>query len=292
MRAFVKKEPIHKGWSCDSKYCVADEQGETYLLRVTPFEKSASREHMFRLQQAVAALDVPMCRPVEMGTCEEGVYILQTWIDGQDAEDVIPGLPETEQYALGLEAGRILKKIHTIPAPADQPEWEVRFNAKMDRKIRMYEECPVHFSGADRIIDYINANRHLLAGRPQCFQHGDYHIGNMMLEQGKLVIIDFDRFDFGDPWEEFNRIVWCAQASPVFASGMVDGYFDGPVPLEFWKLMALYVCSDTIGAFAWAVSFGERELQAMQKRASDVLRWYDTMRNPIPIWYHACEKLK
>jgi hypothetical protein len=33
----------------------------------------------------------------------------------------------------------------------------------------------------------------------------------------QLYIIDFNRSDFGDPWEEFNRIVWCAQAAPVFA---------------------------------------------------------------------------
>lgn len=285
MRAFVKKDPIHKGWSCDRKYCVTDEYGEKYLLRITPREKSASRENMFRMQQAAAALDVSMCRPVEMGTCDEGVYILQTWVDGQDAEDVIPGLPEAEQYGLGLEAGRILKKIHTIPAPADQPEWEARFNAKMDGKIRMYEACPIRFPGAERMIDYINANRYLLAGRPQCFQHGDYHIGNMMMEQDKLVIIDFDRYDFGDPWEEFNRITFCAQAAPVFACGIVDGYFDGAVPMEFWRLMALYICSDTLGAFAWAASFGARELQTMQNRASNVLRWYDNMRNPVPTWY-------
>ena len=107
----------------------------------------------------------------------------------------------------------------------------------------------------------------------------------MMMENGNIVIIDFDRYDFGDPWEEFNRITWCAQTAPVFACGMVDGYFDGPVPMEFWKLMALYVCSDTVGACAWAVSFGERELQTMQKRASDVLHWYDHMQNPIPSWY-------
>ena len=29
--------------------------------------------------------------------------------------------------------------------------------------------------------------------RPQVFQHGDYHIGNMMIENGKLIIIDFDK---------------------------------------------------------------------------------------------------
>ncbi|MEK3769068.1 hypothetical protein MKY14_10950 [Paenibacillus sp. FSL R5-0887] len=28
-----------------------------------------------------------------------------------------------------------------------------------------------------------------------------------------------DRFDYGDPWEEFNRIPWCALTSPEFASG-------------------------------------------------------------------------
>lgn len=285
MRTFVEKEPIQKGWSCDSKYRVTTPEGEAYLLRITPFEKSASREQMFRMQQEVAALGVPMCCPVEMGICEEGVYMLQTWIDGQDAEDVIPGLAEERQYALGLEAGRILRQIHRIPAPADQQEWDARFGAKMERKIRMYEECPIKFDGAEHIIAYLRANRHLLAGRPQSFQHGDYHIGNMMLQQGKLVIIDFDRYDFGDPWEEFNRITWCAQAAPVFACGMVDGYFDGTVPMEFWKLMALYIGSNMLSSIPWAIPFGEQEVQTMLHQAADVLRWYDNMQNPVPAWY-------
>ena len=80
----------------------------------------------------------------------------------------------------------------------------------------------------------------MLAGRPQTFQHGDYLIGNLMIgSDSSLYIIDFNRCDFGDPWEEFNRIVWCAQKAPVFASGMVDGYFDGAVPADFWRLLAL-----------------------------------------------------
>ena len=62
----------------------------------------------------------------------------------------------------------------------------------------------------------------------------------------QLYIIDFNRTDFGDPWEEFNRIVWCAEASPLFATGMVNGYFDYDVPIQFWKLLALYVSSNTL----------------------------------------------
>ena len=285
MFTFVTKDPINKGWSCDKKYCVTDADGSRYLLRITPLEKSANREDMFRMQKEVASLGVPMCQPVEIGKCDEGIYTLHTWIDGKDAEDVVPYLADSEQYALGLEAGRILKKIHSIPAPEGQQDWETRFNAKMDRKIRMYHECPIKFDGADKIIGYINNNRHLLAGRPQSFQHGDYHIGNMMIEKGKIVIIDFDRYDLGDPWEEFNRIVWCAQEAPIFASGIVNGYFDDEVPLVFWKLLALYISSNMLSSIPWAVPFGDAEIKTMLNQAKDVLEWYDNMQNPIPTWY-------
>ncbi len=286
MMKFINREPIDKGWSCDRKYCAMTADGTKYLLRITPKEKSAGRAEMFRMQQKVAALDVPMCRPVELGACEDGVYTVQTWIDGEDAESAIPFLPDTGQYVYGLEAGHILRKIHSIPAPETQEDWESRFNRKMDRKIQKYMECPIHYENGQAFIDYIRENRYLLKDRPQVFQHGDYHIGNMMIDRdGKLQIIDFDRYDFGDPWEEFNRIVWCAQKSPLFASGMVNGYFDGDVPLEFWKLLALYIASNTLSSVYWAIPFGQDEVNTMLNQAKDILRWYDNMRNPVPAWY-------
>lgn len=283
---FISKEPIRKGWSCDKKYCAVTADGTKYLLRITPEEKSASRTDMFRMQKEVAALNVPMCKPVEFGSCEEGVYSIQSWIDGVDAEEIVPALSDTEQYVYGLDAGRILRKIHSIPAPATQEDWESRFNRKMDYKIQKYSECPIKYENGQLFIDYINANRHLLKDRPQVFQHGDYHIGNMMIDRnGILKIIDFDRYDFGDPWEEFNRIVWCAQKSPLFASGMVNGYFDGEAPLDFWKLLALYISSNTLSSVYWAIPFGQDEVNTMLNQAKEVLAWYDNMRNPIPTWY-------
>lgn len=282
---FVSKEFVDKGWSADKKYKALTADGSKYLLRITPAEKSSNRPEMFRLQKKVAELGINMCSPIEFGTCAEGVYTVQTWIDGVDAEAMMPCFRECEQYDYGYEAGRTLRRIHSIPAPEGQPDWEMRFNRKMDRKIEMYRECPVQFEGAEHMIAYIEANRHLLKNRPQSFQHGDYHIGNMMIEKGRLVIIDFDRFDYGDPWEEFNRIVWCAQKVPVFATGMVEGYFGGAVPEEFWKLLALYISSNMLSSIPWAIPFGEKEINTMLNQAKDVLAWYDNMKNPIPTWY-------
>ena len=282
----VTREPIHKGWSGDAKYCVTTEDGNKYLLRITHHERAHRFYLCYQRMMEVAKLHVPMCLPVTFGQCPEGTYAIHSWIDGVDAESYIPTLSKEKQYTYGLEAGRILKKLHTLPAPADATPWEERFNTKIDRKIKMYHECPIKYENEQLFLLFLEENRRLITNRPQTYQHGDYHIGNMMIDKnGVLTIIDFDRDDYGDPWEEFNRIVWCAQAAPAFASGMVDGYFDGEVPVEFWRLLALYISCNTLSSLPWAVPFGEQEIQTMQNQAVQVLQWYDNMTNPVPTWY-------
>ncbi|NLN84380.1 MAG: phosphotransferase [Firmicutes bacterium] len=282
---FVKKELIEKGWSGDIKYCATTADGSKFLLRITSLEKAEQTKQLFDLQQQVAALGISMSKPVEMYAAADGIYTVYTWVEGQDAEAVVPFLPKAEQYELGLQAGEILRQIHSLPAPANQPDWQQRFNAKASKKIEQYDNCPIKFDRAEHLIAYIEANRHLLANRPQSFQHGDYHIGNMMVEEGKIVIIDFDRYDFGDPWEEFNRIVWSAQAAPAFASGLGDGYFDKEVPMAFWRLLALYISSNMLSSVPWAIPFGEKEVQTMLRQAAEVLGWYDNMQRIVPTWY-------
>ena len=267
--------PIDYGWSGDKKYRAVTSDGTPYFLRITSRERGDRFTRLFDIQKAVAATGIPMCEPVAVGECDEGVYSIHTWIHGEDAEPAVIKLPAEVQYRLGRDAGEYLTRIHSIPAPADQPDWAPRFNQKINRKIRMYADCPIHFEGDRHLLRYIEENRHLLAGRPQSFQHGDYHIGNMMLTGGaespRIVVIDFDRYDFGDPWEEFNRIVWCAQAAPAFATGMVDGYFGGDVPMEFWRLLALYISSNMLSSIPWAIPFGEGEIKTMLNQARDVL---------------------
>jgi aminoglycoside phosphotransferase (APT) family kinase protein len=285
---FEKIEQIHKGWSSDKKYYVETVTNEKMLLRIADISEYDKKKSELEMMKRLAESGIPMSQPVDFGICDNGksVFSLFKWCEGEDAEIVLPKMTETDQYVLGVKSGQILREIHNIPAPIEQEEWGIRFNRKTDNKIKNYLSCGIKIDDEDTIITYLKENRHLLHGRPQCFQHGDYHVGNMVISpEGELNIIDFNRNDYGDPWEEFNRIVFSASVSSHFATGQLNGYFNGRPPEEFFKLLAFYISSNMMSSIPWAIPFGEKDVAVMINQAKDVLTWYDGMKNPVPTWY-------
>lgn len=279
---------INKGWSSDKKFYIKTIKSKELLLRIADISEYDRKKNEFKIIKSLENKNILMTKTIDYGVCNNGksVYSLYSWINGDDAREKISELRKEEQYDLGIVSGKYLKEIHSIPASKDIQEWEERFNSKIDRKIYSYKNCGITLENSDKIIKYIEENRKLLKNRPQCLQHGDYHIGNMIITSlNKIGIIDFNRFDYGDPWEEFNRIVWSAEVSPEFASGYINGYFDNNVPELFFKLMLLYISSNQISAVAWAKCFGQKEIDVAINQTKTIIEWYDDYKSNIPNWY-------
>ena len=154
-------------------------------------------------------------------------------------------------------------------------------------KIKNYNNCHLKYNNGELFINYLQNNRHLLDDRPNSFQHGDYHIGNFMLDKNNnLVIIDFEGYNYGDPWEEFDRLVWCTEKSPNFAKGMVDGYFNNQVPIVFFKTILLYISNNILSSLPWAVNYGEEQIEIMKNLANNELKFYKNFTTVIPTWYN------
>jgi len=282
-----KIEPINKGFSEDKKYCVTTKNEKKYLLRISSISRYETRKYLFLILEQIATLDISMCMPLEFGTCDDGVYFIQSWIDGEDLELILPRLSQAEQYILGFKAGEILQKIHSISVPdiqSERPDWAESFDHTIDEKIRRYKECGVRFENDEFVISYLEQNRNLIENRPRCFQHGDYCIRNMMLENGELKIIDFERLYFGDPWEDFLFVMLDAVKNPYFTTGQFRGYFDGEPPLEFFKTHAFYIYSSILPGIYESVLL-EDKIDKMLKQTQDILKWFDDMNNPVPTWY-------
>ena len=280
--------PIIKGWSNDRKYRVVDADGQQFLLRTNNSEEQHRKFEEFRMMVEFSKTGVYMSSPIDHGLFDNNrrVYTLLSWVEGIEAEEYVKSVSNTQQYKLGFAAGKALRQLHSIQAPPTIADWSIRYNKKIDSKLAIYNEGPVKLQGERYFLDFIEHNRSLINNREQTYQHGDFHIGNLIITpQADIGIIDFNRTDFGDPWEEFNRIIFCAQASGSFATGRIDGYFDSKVPEEFFRLLALYISINAIGAIAWAVPFGESDLATMIKNANSVLDFYDYFNTTIPNWY-------
>ncbi len=295
--------PLTKGWSSDQKYKLITSSGESYLLRLSKIKKETAKTVTFHKMCQLQQMGLPINAPLELGyilgyideapsldthqSNSPDLYMLLEWVDGDDAEDLMTQYSPQKQYDFGREAGHILRKINTLKAPDNLESWHDRYQAKIERKLKLNQSCPLSYDNESFFLESIQHLRHLTKDRPQSYQHGDFHIGNMMIDtKGQLQIIDFDRDDFGDPWDEFNRMNWCVRVSPSFSVGLIDGYFDNDVPTLFWKLFKLYTCVNTLSSLSWAIPFGQEQIDIMRQEAHTISKWYDD--DPlklIPSWY-------
>ena len=125
-----------------------------------------------------------------------------------------------------------------------------------------------------------------LKDREVCFQHGDFHLGNMVIDKdNNLGIIDFNRCSFGDPWEEYDRYTFTWDNSIDFANGQIHGYFNNNVPDEFFRLICLYNARNSLASIPWALKFGEAELRVALKNIEKNYKVYNGYKDYIPAWY-------
>jgi serine/threonine-protein kinase len=286
--AFAKIEPLNRGYSSDKKYYIETHSGEHLLLRISGASEYDRKRAEFDRLKHVEELGIPASRPVDFGICGNGqsVYQLLTWIDGVELESVLTTMPATDQYTAGLKAGKILRKIHSIPAPNNLTDWSELYFALIDERLDVYRAEGIPFEGNEIMLAYIDGNRSLLKNRPQCRHHGDYHEGNLIISGDKEIsVIDWHNFDFGgygDPWYELGR---CFSDIQYYAAGEINGYFDGDPPEEFWRLFAYYSAVSAITSIVWTKYEAPDELPARLQANLDILHWFDNFNRVVPTWY-------
>ena len=285
---WMKIKKIEYGWSTDEKYYIEDNKNIKYLLRISNTDTYEQKKREFEIIKKFNTLDFKMSRAIEFGYFNEhrNVYMLLSWIEGYPLEEKLNSLPEIEQYRLGLNSGQILNQIHGIPVePQDVP-----FVNKISKKLlqlQMYENSSVRISNDEIAIAFVKNNIDMLCKSSPVYEHGDFHIGNLICTPDKTIgVIDFNRWECGDKYEEFYKIQsFNIEHSIAFSVGQIQGYFNGNPPIDFWKVHAVYVAHASLYSIKWAESFGQEEVDGMTKRCLQAFDHYDNFNLIIPKWY-------
>lgn len=274
---------ITNGWSEDTKYLV-NHSGVRLLVRI---RKTSFENYQRKVELTVKLSQVSTMLPnlIHYEYLDGHQVLILNWINGKPLYQEKNAYTEDELYQLGFKAGQCLRKIHEIDAPSFEMKWSTRYQKKIERVLRDYQASDYSFDGEDQLINYITNNRDLVKKCTSKLQHGDFHMGNMIVDHQKLYVIDLDRCDYGCPIEEYNRFYFTSMASIHFAKGQLDGY---EVDDTFFKLMKLYIAVNTISCFIWAEKFGQKEIDTTYECAKYVIEQYNNFESLKPNWYKNC----
>ena len=281
-------EKVSKGWSSDNKYFIKTKDGKDLLLRVSDIEQYSTKQKEYDIIKKYSKLGFNMSLPIDFGICnsEKNVYMLLTWVDGKDLEEILPTLTENEQYQLGRKAGKILKKIHSIMVEEDNLPKDTKKTKKI-LQLSRYEESRVRIDGDEIAINYVKENIDQIWRQKPVYMHGDYHPGNLIYtKEGEIGVIDFNRWEIGDPYEEFYKLEsFGIENSIPYCIGQIDAYFDDKIPNDFWITLAVYVAHASLYSIKWAEKFGQEEIDGMVTRCRMAFEDYDNFNTYIPKWY-------
>lgn len=284
---FVKIESIHKGWSNDKKYYVETKDGERLLLRVSDISSYEKKQQEFDIMKKMAAAGIKMSLPIAFGVCENGknVYQLLTWCDGKEAKEALYSLSDSEQYAFGLKAADILKRMEAIDYKPASLEWTKNYQERVKRYVELYRKCGYTFDNDNVVISYLQTQQQCIGERPTALMHEDFQTDNMVISpSGDLYIIDFQMCGVTDPYLVMTGVGVSAMYSIPFAMGQIDGYFDKSVPEDFWEKYDYYMLAEMLYAFTVGVNMEEEREEALHMFDDEVEKIKHNSSHS-PAWY-------
>ena len=281
-------QKISKGWSDDTKYRIKTKSGDNLLLRISNSEKYTDKKNEYEIIKKFSELGFNMSLPVGFGSCNQGhnVYMLLSWVEGQDLEEVLPRLSEEEQYHLGRQAGEILKRIHSLKVDKEKIPQKTKVEKKL-LQLKRYEESKVRIENDEIAVQYVRDNIEKIWSKDAAYLHGDFHPGNLIyMGNGSIGVIDFNRWEVGDPYEEFYKLEsFGRDLSTAYCIGQLDAYFNDCIPDDFWEISTVYVAHASVFSIKWAEKFGQEDVDNMVKRCLLAFEDYDYFKRTIPLWY-------
>ena len=201
-------------------YKFVDREGAAYVLRRPPLghilesAHDMAREH--RIVAAVNQTNVPV--PSTHGLCEDpdvnGLpFYVMKFVEGvvPHTPELAEDLPNAERAAAGRHIFEVLSDLHNVdPATIGLGELarkEGYIERQLKRWTKQYADTKTH-----DIPEMDESERLLHENVPEqigySIVHGDYRIGNMMLENGKMVaLLDWELCTLGDPLADVGYLL-------------------------------------------------------------------------------------
>lgn len=278
--------PIEKGFSTEKKWKVLAEKG-IFLLRSSQSNMLERKKEEFDLMSRLYRQGVKCNQPVYLfeSTDKTTIYSLYSYLPGHDAETHINKTTRSQQYKMGVRAGEDLKKINSVTS--DTSTWYKRKCKKHDHYLKMYGEVGYRFDEDKKVQRFIEINCIQTDSGPDLLQHDDFHLGNIIVNNNEYGgILDFNRYDWGDPLHEFVKLEWFTwPVSKDFAKGQVKGYYgEHGIGEDDCRKISIYTAMSIFSTVVWTLRFYPETIGNIEYKIKSILQHYRYFEKTIPDW--------
>lgn len=222
-----------------------------------------------------------MTFPSEVGAYAHDtmVYSLYEFFCGDNLARRLPEFSTSHQLSFGVEAGELLKKIHSIlPKPENTPA----HHEDMFLILTKLEEKGIKYDGFNEAAAFMKKYHALPENRPVTAVHGSFSANSLFLDKDLNVgILPLERAKWDDPVTDLVSI--SDSYSIPFMKGIFKGLYEGRLPKDFFELLCFYSTYRALSDIDTADSGEELDLALLRaKKLSDN---YEKYQSVIPIWY-------
>lgn len=148
------------------------------------------------LARKAFVLGVPTAIPYDVVRVGDGYGSVFELLNAQSFAKILEKEPERFEEIVSM-AAELLKKIHgTLLTPGDMPDMK-KVALSWAAFLKPYLEAPI-YEKLYRLIEEVPEDHHML--------HGDYHMKNVMLQDGEALLIDMDTLCMGHPIFELGSV--------------------------------------------------------------------------------------
>ena len=281
-----KITPIERRFSSEEKYEVTTDRS-IYLLEFSPIKSFIRKKEEFELMKELYAIGVQCNKPIAIFKDDKlgKVYSILSFLPGYDARDNIAELSSAIQYEMGFHAGQDLKRITSLRSETNT--WKQRKWQKHENYLKEYFAQDFRFRDDEKVIGFIENNYDRLESSTDFFQHDDFHLGNIIINDKNYVgVIDFNNYDWGDPLHEFIKLEWLTwPICEEFSRGQVEEYFGkNKIDDDDCLLISVYIAMSIPSTIVWTLKFHPQTMTYIEKRLYSILDHYDYFENINPDW--------
>lgn len=282
---FESAKKLTLGWSDEEKYIVSC-SGARVLLRVLKKESFEAQLKAIKSLQKFSQTSKLVPKVLDFGLTkdENSGYILLEYINGFNAMETISEYTIKEQYEFGVAMGETIKLFHQQSKKEIIESEKNKFLEKVKNFLNYYHENKNQFNFLSDKEPIINSFLEKVKNRPYVMLHNDFHLGNMILDENKISLIDFNRATYGDYIKEFDGIAWCVKVSKYFAQGIIDAYLFDEDEDEFFAYLKGYINIWQVQMLYFIKDQDDEEKNIVINLIKSVEQWYNG-DGKVPSWY-------